>query len=118
MKLRALASSARGGDVRFGQLYLSGMVINVPTDLARIQVQLPRKFSVDDTVTVNLKRKLCTEDLRRDAGSRYLLRSYLKPGSVQPTNTGFWDLRGPPCKRFYLGGPTVQRVPAAEPEQL
>jgi hypothetical protein len=59
MKLRALASSARGGDVRFGQLCLSGMVINVPTDLARIQVQLPRKFSVDDMVTVNLKRKLC-----------------------------------------------------------
>jgi hypothetical protein len=34
-------------------------VINVPTDLARIQVQLPREFSVDDTVTVNLKRKMC-----------------------------------------------------------
>jgi hypothetical protein len=57
MKLRALASSVCGGDVRFGQLCLSGMVINVPTDLARIQVQLPHKFStVDDTVTMNLKR--------------------------------------------------------------
>jgi hypothetical protein len=59
MKLRALASSARGGDVRFGQLCLSGMVINVPTNLARIQVQLSREFFVDDTVAVNLKRKLC-----------------------------------------------------------
>jgi hypothetical protein len=59
MKLRALASSARGGDVRFGQLCLSGMIINVPTDLARIQVQFPRNFSVDDMVTMNLKRKRC-----------------------------------------------------------
>jgi hypothetical protein len=50
MKLCALAFSARGGDVRFGQLCLSGMVINVPTDLARIQMQLPREFSVDETV--------------------------------------------------------------------
>jgi hypothetical protein len=59
IKLRALASSVRGDDVKFGQLCLSGMVINVPTDLARIRVELPREFSVDDTVTVNLKRKLC-----------------------------------------------------------
>jgi hypothetical protein len=35
------------------------MVINVPTDLVRIQVQLPRRFSVDDSVIVNLKRKVC-----------------------------------------------------------
>jgi hypothetical protein len=59
MKVHALASSARGCNVSFGQLCLSGMVINVPTDLARIQMQLPRKFSVDETVIVNLKRKLC-----------------------------------------------------------
>jgi hypothetical protein len=49
----------RGGDERFGQLCLSVMVINGSTDLARIQVLSPRKFSVDDTATVNLKQKLC-----------------------------------------------------------
>src|SRR6476646_5744132 len=42
MKLRALASSVKGGAAPFGQLCLSGMVINVPTALARIQVELPR----------------------------------------------------------------------------
>lgn len=36
MKVRALDPSARGGPKKFGQLCLSGMVINVPTDLERI----------------------------------------------------------------------------------
>jgi hypothetical protein len=58
MKLRALAPSVKGGPSKLGQLCLSGMVINVPTDLARIQVQPPREFAVDDTVTVSIKRRL------------------------------------------------------------
>jgi hypothetical protein len=57
MKLRALSSSIRGGPKKFGQLCLPGMVINVPTDLIHIQTELPREFSVDDTVLVNIKRR-------------------------------------------------------------
>jgi hypothetical protein len=34
------------------------MVINVPTDLTHIQIELPRNFLADDTVVVNLKRRL------------------------------------------------------------
>jgi hypothetical protein len=55
MKIRALDPSVRGGPGKFGQLCLRGMVINVPT---RIQLKLPREFSADDTVVVNLKRRL------------------------------------------------------------
>lgn len=58
MKLRVLSPSVRGGSKKFGQLSLKGMVINVPTDLGRIQTQLPRDFSVDKTVMVNIKRRL------------------------------------------------------------
>jgi hypothetical protein len=58
MKIRALDPSARGGPRKFGQLCLRGMVISVPTDLSRIQLQLPQEFSADDTVVVNLKRRL------------------------------------------------------------
>jgi hypothetical protein len=58
MKVRALDPSVRGGPRKFGQLCLSGMVINVPTDLGRIQIELPRRFSADETVLVNVKRKL------------------------------------------------------------
>jgi hypothetical protein len=55
MKVHALNPSARGGSKKYGQLCLSGMVINVPTDLGHIQMELPRQFSVDDTVLVNIK---------------------------------------------------------------
>jgi hypothetical protein len=58
MKLRALAPSVKGGPSKLGRLCMSGMVINVPTDLTQIQVQLPREFAVDDTVTVSIKRRL------------------------------------------------------------
>jgi hypothetical protein len=58
MKIRALDPSVRGGPRKFGQLCLRGMVINVPTDLSHIQLQLPRQFSADDTLVVNLKRRL------------------------------------------------------------
>jgi hypothetical protein len=58
MKIRALDPSARGGPKKYGQLCLSGMVINVPTDLGRIQMELPRRFSADNTVLVNIKRRL------------------------------------------------------------
>jgi hypothetical protein len=58
MKLRALDPSMRGGPQRFGQLCLHGMVIIVPTDLAYIQTSLPREFSADETVLINIKRML------------------------------------------------------------
>lgn len=58
MKIRALDPSVKGGPSKLGQLCLRGMVINVPTDLARIQLKLPRQFSTDETVVVNLKRRL------------------------------------------------------------
>jgi hypothetical protein len=59
MKLRALSLSVRtGGLKKFGQLCLRGMVLNVPTDLTHIQTQLPREFSADDTIFVNIKRRL------------------------------------------------------------
>lgn len=58
MKLRALNPSVRGGSKKFGQLCLRGMVINVPTDLSLIRTELPRDISADETVTVNIKRKL------------------------------------------------------------
>lgn len=35
------------------------MVVNVPTLLACVRTELPRKFSPEDTVFVNLKRRLC-----------------------------------------------------------
>jgi hypothetical protein len=57
MKLRALSPSIQGGPKKFGQLCLCGMV-NVPTDLTHIQTELPREFSVDDTVLVKIKRRL------------------------------------------------------------
>jgi hypothetical protein len=53
-----LSPSAREGSKKYGQLCLTGMVINVPTDLGRIQMELPRQFSADDTVLVNIKRRL------------------------------------------------------------
>jgi hypothetical protein len=34
------------------------MVINVPTDLTHIQTKLPQEFSNDDTVLVNVRRRL------------------------------------------------------------
>jgi hypothetical protein len=58
MKLRALSPSVRGGLSKFGQLCLRGMVIHVPADLTHIQTELPRNFSTDDTVTVNVKQRL------------------------------------------------------------
>jgi hypothetical protein len=58
MKVRALDPSAKGGLKKYGQLCLSGMVINVPTDLGRIPMELPRHFSADDTMLVNIKRRL------------------------------------------------------------
>lgn len=58
MKLRALTPSVRGGPTKYGQLCLRGMVVNVPTDLTHIQTELPRDFSADDTVVVNIKRRL------------------------------------------------------------
>jgi hypothetical protein len=36
MKVRALNPSARGGPKKFGQLFWSGTVVNVPTGLRRI----------------------------------------------------------------------------------
>lgn len=63
MKVRGLGVSAKNMSARkksnpFGQLCLSGMVVNVPTNLAQIQIELPRSFSPDDTILVNLKRRL------------------------------------------------------------
>lgn len=58
MKIRVLDPSVRGGLKKSGQLCLRGMVINVPTDLARIQTELPHSFSADETIVVNIKCRL------------------------------------------------------------
>lgn len=62
MKIRGLGIAAKNVSKKsnpFGQLCLSGMVVNVPTDLSKIQTLLPAIFSPEDTVTVNIKRRLC-----------------------------------------------------------
>jgi hypothetical protein len=95
MKLRALSPSVRGGHAnKFGQLCLRGMVINVPTDLVHIQTELPRDFSVDDTVLVNVKWRLrykgCyeTENVRPYKITRAL--QYLTTHDTLRRDAGVW----------------------------
>jgi hypothetical protein len=57
MKVRASDPSVWGGPKTFGQLCLSGMVINVPTDLGRIQTELPQQVSADETVLLFRNQK-------------------------------------------------------------
>jgi hypothetical protein len=40
------------------QFQLSGAVVNVPTDLSRVQTLLPRRFGTEETVALKLKRRL------------------------------------------------------------
>jgi hypothetical protein len=40
------------------QLGLSGMVVNVPADVSRVQTLLPRAFNPHETIAFRLKRKL------------------------------------------------------------
>lgn len=58
MKIRGPGYSSNPSSTASGQLCLSGMVVNVPTDLSRIQTVLPRSFSPEDTLTVKLKRRM------------------------------------------------------------
>lgn len=57
-KIRGLPPSASGGPRKLGQLALKGMVTNVPADLSKIQLSLPRQISGEGTVPVSIKYKL------------------------------------------------------------
>lgn len=58
MKMRGLPPSVAGGPRKLGQLALKGMVINVPADLSRIQLALPRFVDSEGTIPVAIKYKL------------------------------------------------------------
>lgn len=58
IRIRGLPPSASGGPRKLGQLALKGMVTNVPADLSKLQLALPRQLSGEGIIPVSTKYKL------------------------------------------------------------
>lgn len=58
IRIRGLPPSVAGGPRKLGQRALKGMVTNVPADLSKIQLSLPRQLSGEGIIPVSIKYKL------------------------------------------------------------
>lgn len=55
---------------RGGQRGVHGGVVNVPTNLSKVQQQLPRHLQSRETITINLNRRVCFKGAYKSSGVR------------------------------------------------